>query len=123
MHNAITIKNKAGRRFLVKFLAKGDKFGLTDSRTADKDLVEFYDLTYANQGDFDENGQSTGGIYNVDTILGRDDFTNGKSERGTGLCLHGGIPEWTIDGLVMDIVRGWLANMADRKTLTRQLRG
>ena len=113
MCNAITIKNDVGRRFLVKFLAKEDK----------DNLVEFYDLTYANQGSFGEDGQFTGGRYYVSTILGRDDFTNGKSESGRGLCLHGGVMEWTLDGQAMDVVRGWLVNMSDRNTLKRKLRG
>lgn len=72
----------------------------------DHAIVEFYDRRYLIDG---EHGQFTGGYYDVDTILGRDEY--GRADGG--LCLHGGVPDWTLDDASMDLVRSWLALLAD----------
>lgn len=72
----------------------------------DHALVEFYDRRFPIDG---EHGQFTGGYYNVDTVLGRDGFGRGDG----GLCLHGGVPDWSLDEVTMSAVREWVAALAD----------
>lgn len=61
-------------------------------------FVEFYDTRY--QFDCDENGHVLGQFvtrYNLSTLNGESEYSNGKiGERG-GLCLDGGVPEWSLD--------------------------
>lgn len=74
--------------------------------------VEFYDRRYPNEFD-GEHGQFTGGSYHVDTILGRDNYGSGRG----GLNLQGGADAWQVDAAAMEIVRAWLATLADRGQL------
>lgn len=117
-HTAV-ITSRTGRRFLVRILRAGDRYGLDDCLTwadggrlspssdVDRPGVEFYDLTYANttrpDGEiaFGPRGQFVSRYY-VDTLLGND--RNGAF----GLDLHGGIDVWKIDAAAMTVVRAWL---------------
>lgn len=112
-HTAV-ITSKTGRRFLVRILRAGDRYGLDDCLTwadgsplspssdVDRPGVEFYDYTYANQKTFGPRGQFVSRYY-VDTIL-----EDGYGILGRGLDLHGGVDVWKIDGAAMRIVRDWL---------------
>lgn len=101
-HTAI-ITSTTGRRFLVRILRAGDRYGLDDCLTwADSlsPLVEFYDYTYANQKTFGPRGQFVSRYY-VDTIIGDNSWD-------AGLDLHGGVDVWKIDAAAMHVVREWL---------------
>lgn len=60
--------------------------------------VAFYDARY----DFDAHGQFVSD-YNLETLLER--------QKGYGLTLQGGVPNWDIDAASMDLVRSWLINL------------
>ena len=105
----ILIRNDRGREFAVVFVdaEPGSDFG---------PKVRFYDRTHRHKGTTPvepggidpELGQGCGSYY-VDTILGEDRFSQGMQGLGeTGLCLHGGVPEWTIDAATMRIVIAYL---------------
>jgi hypothetical protein len=85
-------------KFNVRIVRKGDKYGLDFCLTHKQDdsLVEFYDVRYPHT----EFGQFVSRYY-VSTILER--------ERN-GLCLDGGVPDWSISANDMDIVRAWLVS-------------
>jgi len=87
------VTNGNGREFLVRFVYKGDAYGLDDCLTHDEDepMVEFYDTTFSekNGGEFGERGQFVS-RYNVSTLA---------KHGGLGLCLDGGNREvWSLDG-------------------------
>lgn len=104
------ITNATGRRFLVRILCAGDRYGADDcltwadgsplSPSSDKNRpgVEFYDYTYANEKTFGPRGQFVSRYY-VDTIL---------KTQGTGLDLMGYEPVWKIDAAAMHVVCEWL---------------
>lgn len=72
----------------------------------DHALVEFYDRRFPIDG---EHGQFTVGYYDVDTILGRDEYGHATG----GLCLNGDVPAWSLDEVTMSFVRAWLGALAD----------
>jgi hypothetical protein len=80
-------------------------------------MVEFYDRR-GHDTDLPGFGQFTGGYYYLSTLLGLDDFSNEPVD-GEGLNLHGGVPEWSIDGAAYRIVIAWLRLLGDRPTLER----
>lgn len=90
-----TITATNGIRFLVRLLLEGDRYGLNDCLVwSGEPGVEFYDTRYQHT----IFGQFTGGRYYVDTLLG-----------GVGgLCLDGGVSDWSLDSAAMDVVRAWL---------------
>ena len=90
------IKNETnGITFKVRILEPGQSYGrnLCLKNDSGKNLIEFYDSRY----DFDKDTQ--GNIlgqfvsrYYMDTIIDRNTISSNK-----GLCLDGGVPNWTID--------------------------
>ena len=88
-------------KFNVRVVNKGDKYGRDFCLTHDEDkpLVEFYDSRYPHT----EFGQFVSRYY-VSTILGDD----GYGSKNSGLCLHGGEPEWTVKESDMNVVRAYL---------------
>jgi len=88
--------NDKGRRFNLKLIELGDKYGRDDCLIHDKSepfnhpLVEFYDA---------KNDQFIGRYFS-NTLLERD--------HDYGLDLHGGVPEWGIDRYTMKQVFRWL---------------
>ena len=79
-------------KFNVRIVNTGDKYGRFDCLTNDKDqMVEFYDTRYNHESDMGR-GQFVSRYY-TSTIL------NGQYPNG--LCLDGGIPEWSVsaDGM------------------------
>lgn len=93
----INIQNAAGRRFHVRAVLRGDRYGLNDCLTHDEDkpMIEFYDLTYANQKIWDERGQFVSRYY-AETLL--------EGDTSRGLCLNGGVPGWSVDAAAMNLV-------------------
>ena len=84
------VTNSQRRAFLVRVVAKGERYGLDDRlvhKRADP-LIEFSDLTYANKKGFGERGQFVA-RYSANTLA--------ESRSDTGLLLDGGIPEWFVD--------------------------
>ena len=80
-------------KFNVRLVRTGDKYGRKDCLTNDSaPMVEFYDSRY-DFPDFMGRGQFVSRYY-VSTLT-----ENG--EYGRGLCLDGGIPEWSVsaDGM------------------------
>jgi hypothetical protein len=92
-----------GLRFNVRIVAMGDLYGLNDCKVHDEvePMVEFYDDRY-HEG-FGERGQFVSRYY-ASTLLGHGH---------TGLCLDGGVPDWSVDTLgmlrVQDYLQGYLA--------------
>jgi hypothetical protein len=80
-------------KFNVRIVNTGDKFGRNDCLVNDKaPMVEFYDTRYTSS-DFAGRGQFVSRYY-VSTLLEDSQYPN-------GLCLDGGITEWSVsaDGM------------------------
>ncbi len=92
MKNTTIIVNHILRPFTVKVLFKGDKYGLNDCLTHDKDepLVEFYDFANAGKA-FGPLGQFVSRYY-ASTILGLL-----RGDVPCGLDLQCDEPVWKID--------------------------
>ena len=90
-----TVTNDEGRTFTIRIVRNGDNYGRNWCLTHDDDdaLVEFYDLTYADEKD--PLGQFASRYYASTLIEDQDRLTN------LGLGLDGGAPEWDIDGDTM----------------------
>ena len=90
-----------GRRFNVRLVRIGERYGrdlcLTHESKfnfGDDPLVEFYDARYPHCG---EIGQFVSRYYRS-TLME-------KPAPARGLCLDGGVPEWSIDGVAFEMVR------------------
>jgi len=119
-----TVENDGGRRFNVRLVRRGDRYGLNDCLTHGKAptrrhdtnteipegiaaaggydgaMVEFYDATYANQKSFGPRGQFVSRYY-LATLTNEDGITkrDRSSARNAGLCLDGGNAHvWTVSG-------------------------
>jgi hypothetical protein len=74
-------------KYNVRIVNTGDKYGRSDCLTNDKQaMVEFYDNRF-DQKDFMGRGQFVSRYY-ASTLL--------DGEYPNGLCLDGGVPEWTV---------------------------
>ena len=83
-------------KFNVRVVNIGDKYGLNDCLVNNKaPIVEFYDSRFTKGAD---RGQFVSRYY-VSTILDGSDC---------GLCLDGGVPDWTVSAQDMDAVRDFL---------------
>ncbi len=85
------ITNDKGRKFLVRIVNLGDRYGLDDCLTHDDadPLIEFYDLSYTKG--FGPRGQFVS-RYCAHTLAGHG---------GRGLNLDGGEPVWQIDAAAL----------------------
>jgi hypothetical protein len=96
--------------FAVRYLPKGARTGA--SRTAvDRDMVEFYDLSLADDTTNTTAGVTAGppGFGPLGQYITRYDTTTLLADGpGTGLNLYIGIPAWSIDATAMTTVRAWL---------------
>lgn len=90
------VKNANGREFFVRTVMKGDRYGLDDKLVHEKDepMIEFYDWKYANQKTFGPRGQFVS-RYGLSTL---------RKMGSGGICLDGGIPEWSVDAGAMRAV-------------------
>ena len=110
----LTVTNDMGRKFTVRILRSGDKYGLDECLTwgektrgiiAPEDLakwnlrlgLEFYDATYAGDQRFPPLGQFVS-LYYLGSIL----------EGHGGVDLQGDVPEWKIDHSAMAEVLAWV---------------
>jgi hypothetical protein len=90
--------NENGRAFNVRFVRKGERYGLDDCLVHDErdPLVEFWDATYENNPDFTRGlGQFTSRYY-LSTLK--------KCRGGNGIGLCGHVPVWTVTGKNVDDV-------------------
>jgi hypothetical protein len=109
MNNKVMrITDRGGRHFNVRILKQGDRYGADDCLVIEdhRILVEFFDATYENTT-HGPLGQFTTGRYYASTLL---EHSNG--DKG-GILLYGAVPEWSIDGEAMDIVRAWIRNQTE----------
>ncbi len=90
---------KVGRWF-VKVIRQGDCYGLKGClvHTDAEPSVEFYDSNQ-DPDKFGPLGQFVSRYY-LTTLL--------QHDLGAGLCLDGGIPEWSVSQIDMAIVHGFL---------------
>jgi len=97
----ISVINENGLRFNVRLVKKGERYGLVKDGAPclvhkNKDpLVEFYDARYPIDG---EIGQF---VARYDRAMLTEDA---EVLQKRGLCLHGGVPDWSIDGACMVMV-------------------
>ena len=84
-------------KFNLRIVRKGDHYGRDNCLTHNKPepLVEFYDVRYPHT----ELGQFVTRYY-AETLLEMED---------TGLCLDGGVPNWSVSRNDMRIVRAWVS--------------
>jgi len=82
-------------KFYVRIVRDGDKYGMNDClRHTGEPMAEFYDTRHGiGRGQFVQR-------YYVETLLAS----------GGGLMLMGGVPEWSLSGEDMKIVREFLTN-------------
>lgn len=85
----------------VRIVWKGERYGLNNviEHAEDMPLVEFYDAEQS-LTKFGPWGQFVS-RYGMPTILTRD-------RPGMPLCLHGGVPRWTVSAEHMALVERWL---------------
>lgn len=88
----ITVTNDKGRKFNVRIVRKGDKYGLNDCLTYEKEdpAVEFYDDTYTGKAVTFERGQFVSRYYLSTLLMGS------GHPMESGINLNGGVPEWTV---------------------------
>jgi hypothetical protein len=106
MANTVTVTSETTKEtFKVRLLATGDRYGLTNSLTAMRPMVEFYDAKYAGDVRFGEHGQFVA-RYDLETLLDRD--------QALGLDMRFGEPYWKIDAKALDqALTGLLAGRRD----------
>jgi hypothetical protein len=96
MNNHTIIKNEVRAtftigRWTIKVVPASEGYRTTDLSHLDADsIVKFYDNSTAGVAGFPPEGQFTCGSYYLRNTLLE------KPYRGGGLCLHGGVPEWTV---------------------------
>jgi hypothetical protein len=108
------VTTRTGRRFRVIYLGEGESsphypavVASTNHAAFRGDMVEVYDLTYADDPRFTPDGQFVGRYY-VDTLL------NNHDPR-IGINLG---PEWNVDASTWDDVIVWLSLLRSRCTMT-----
>lgn len=86
----MVITNAKGRKFLVRVVQCGERYGLDDCLVHESrdPMIEFYDATYAGKKGFSERGQFVSRYY-ARTLAER------PCPGGLDLC--GGVAEWKID--------------------------
>ena len=81
--------------FNVRIIRHGDRYGLEDClEVKGEPMIEFYDFRYTGDG-FGQRGQFVARYY-LSTLV--DD--EARLSR-TGLCLHGGVPGWSVSASEM----------------------
>ncbi len=110
IEDGLVITSMAGRRWRVRVVRQGDRYGLDGclTWTALKPGVEFYDLTHTREP-FGPGGQFVSRYY-VETLLDSKARQNGRREV-CGLNLHGGESAWQIDAATMGVIYRYLAHM------------
>ena len=90
-------KLKKFGKWNVRVILKGDKFGLDDCLTHEKNepTVEFYDTTHMHT----DRGQFVSRYY-LSTLIERDG--------NYGLDLQGDVPSWKVSAETMTVIAQWL---------------
>jgi hypothetical protein len=90
---------------VARFVRKGDRYGLDGCLTHDEDnpLIEFYDARYDHNEWAGFCGQFISRYY-LSTL----EENRGFHERGCGLDLDGGIPDWKVDAGSMLSIFQWI---------------
>lgn len=106
MANDVTVVSETtNERYRVRLLAPGDRYGLDNKLTADRALVEFYDLTPERRMGRDAGGQFVA-RYHLEVLLEHD------AQRGLDLSF--GKTFWKIDAKALDqALTGLLAGRRD----------
>lgn len=119
---ATSITADHGVPFHVRVVFMGDGFGLWDETTRKhscthnelEPLVEFYDARHEHQPVDDTRKGQFVSRYNWSTLSFRSTLRKSMATRThlddpepRGLCLHGGIPAWTVDARSMSLVLAW----------------
>lgn len=101
-----TVTTQRGRTFAVRIVRQGDRYGLGMQLVHDEpfSLVEFYDYNQAGHAAWCKAGWGEYGQF-VSRYRAKDMLTRTP---GTGLALHLGAPEWSLDGAAMGEVTAWL---------------
>lgn len=89
------------------YVPAGESSGTGPGVTSPNPTLKFYDMRYAANGKFGVNGQYIS-HYLVETLFTDPEW---KLEPGRGLNLHGGVPEWQVNGTEMDTVRDWVLDI------------
>lgn len=91
-----TVENEHGRRFNVRAVPTGARYGLSDKLVnAGAAMIEFYDAKYENAPGFGPRGQFVQRYY-LATLTGADGHGSALAS-GRGLDLHGGVDAWKIN--------------------------
>jgi hypothetical protein len=113
----MAVQGSGGCWIAVRYLPRGARYGASRTCTVDRDMVEFYDLSLAD----DTAGTGPPGFgplgqyitrYHVDTLL-----AGGGPE--AGLNLYVGISAWSLDAATMTTVRAWLRHQHARRPIRR----
>ena len=106
-----------GRNWRAQLILKGDKWGLDNCYTHDKDepMIEFYDLSHPET--FGDEGQSVS-MYSLGTLcfennpMSREDLIKAPArDPEVGLNLDGGVDAWSITGPCLTEVLNTLKDM------------
>lgn len=113
-----TFTNREGRTFAVRVIPRDARHGRANRGLNNgPTLVEFYDTTWADDGNGDYSdipdgfgpmGQFVTSSY-VGTLLGIDGCGSGTG----AMDLMGGVPAWRIDAETAAEIRAWLTGYAD----------
>lgn len=121
MSKITTVESSHGVVFNVRLVEKGDRHGRNFCLTHDEDrpMVEFYDAKNPHSYDFvgsPEDAVKAGARCLGQFVSGYYVFTLLENIATTGgICLHGGVPKWQIDG---DSVRRAFVDLGLWKPLT-----
>lgn len=111
---------ETGRDWRLRILKPGDAYGrdnaLTWEGAPDADYaaigIEFWDMTPTRNAPAFPQGQFVSrylaSILLYDRLYGTESTNPIDKNRRTGLCLQGGVPEWSISGELLTRVLGWV---------------
>ena len=91
------VTNDKGKEFAVMLLLPGAKYGLNDCLTLDDEsgpVVEFHELIPETCGSIEGTKLNFCSRYYLKTL---NESWGGRPRDATGICLDGGVPEWSID--------------------------
>ena len=93
--------------FNVRMVFAGDMYGRGDvlKHSDSRPLVEFYDA-HPTRGNFPPRGQFVSRYY-AKMVL--------EIPKGAGLNLEGGVPQWTVSGDAIDVVRDYVRQEIEQR--------